>query len=302
MKRVSKVLDSVKGMFSIISRSKYKWWLIMLITLAIAFTCISTFVTKSETAEVFLMGILVSLFINLISSFVTIIFIEERDQNVMQKIEENRQTVVIDKIIKVIQEYNLFFANLLKATSKGPITDIEQRCENIYYETDDFVRHLNRMDFEKEGYMGSYPSSHCFTWDEIFSYETEKYSKAMQEIQDNYLFCLSSIVLIETLKRISEYPHRISDLNPFRTSGCSLNQLMPAVECKLYPNGIEIKLPYLIFRTLDTIAYTRMLMTEIDRINNRKNFLITPNTFTASNVAPIMGSGIDEKYDCLSTT
>lgn len=292
----------MKRLLDEIASSKYKWWLIILLAGAVIVAFISAHITGSNIAETLLVGVFVSFLINLVSSLITIVFIEERDRREMQKNASYKQNVVISKLNDAIKKYNCLFANIYKATS-SELVNIDSLCANLYYDIDGFVKRLNMLDFLKDSYVAPFEQSwkdgiKRYQWIDVFISETIKYIETMHSIQENYLFCLTDNGLIEPLSGIAvlfDVVRRSEIMSMVKTFPDCISQL--GVETNLiYPHGVEIKIVYIMYKTIDTMAHTKDLMSAIDRITARENFKISPSMFTAENIAPKLGSGIDEQY------
>jgi hypothetical protein len=294
----------MKNALYAIINSRYKWWLLGLLVATFAVR------TGDDVSEIIIIGCIVSLLINLVSSFVTIIFIEERDQRELMKLEAERQSVIIDKLIRAINAYCEFFANVYKATAKEDITDIDKRSADMFYETDVLVKHLNMLDFCKEGYLISPQAvqriqqgfeAKSMSWLDIFIMISRDYIESINIIQENYLFCIANPTIIQSIKKIAESKEKIKNLqgyNNFEFIRISQNILAPPIpdQILLYPEGISLKIPYVFFDTLNTIYHTKSVTIEIDAITQQKNFVINPTIFTRKGIDPQIGSGIDEKY------
>jgi len=297
--------------FTKLIKSKVTW----LVVLLIATLTISIFYAKStpekDFTQILIMGVLVSLLINLVSSFVTIVLIEERDKRKLEHIESTRQSVVIGKLIKAIRDYNEFFANAYKATSVGNIDDLDARSANIYYETDKLIEHLNKLDLKKDGYKIHYQSRQDifrhielgklellhYSWIDILIMKSKSYIENLSAIEENFIYCLNNQKLIESIKSISDYRYIFNSAwstNNFEMVKENCNFLHCDMRCKQYSG--EIKLGYLFLGTLGTIFSTIELMSEIDKITGKSNFSIEKTKFTAKNTAPKLGSGIDEVF------
>jgi hypothetical protein len=299
----------MKNVLHTVTNSRYKWWLIGLLIATFSIAIIFAVRTGDSVYEIVIIGCIVSLLINLVSSFVTIIFIEERDQRELMKLETERQSVIIDKLIRAINDYIAFFANVYKATAKEDITDIDKRSADIFYETDVLVNHLNMLDFCKEGYLISPQAVHrieqgfkanSMSWLDIFIMISKSYIESINTIQENYLFCITNPTLITSIKKIAESKEKIKSLeyNNFEFIRRAQNMLSPPIpdQILLYHEGIPLKIPYVFFDTLNTIYHTKSLTREIDAITQQKNFVIDPTIFTRKGIDPQKGSGIEEKY------
>ena len=297
-----------------IFKSKYKWALFGSLGIAIVISFVYACWANNDFVEILVISILVSLLINLMSSFVTLIFIEERDKLESARIENGRQAVVLEKIVRAIRDYNNFFANMYKATSVDAIADLEKRCANIYYEIDILVEHLNRLGFDQDGYIAYYqPQAEIqrqleqgifhvvsYSWIEIFIDKTIEYIESIYSIQNSFLFCLNNMNIVSAINNIALQRDGLMKLrgyNNFEFLKQSPNVVLPenSGKCHLYPNGVKLKSAIIMLHTLDTIFNTKSLMTEIDNITGSMNFKIDPLVFTATNISPKIASGIDKK-------
>jgi hypothetical protein len=251
--------------------------------------------------------------INITSALCIIVFVEERDKREMAKIEGSRQNVVLNKLINAIRNYNYFFAYLYKETTRGVAPDFDKRSKNIFYETDNLIEHLNRLEFLKDGYkLKHLPFEEVarlakegtlkpqfYSWVEIFLDTTKKYSEQMHLIKDNYLFFLNTTKLITAVEGVTKFlNYSLSFLQGW--DNFEMIKITPDVimddskwECIMYPKGVNLKFVYASLKTMDTIYYTKMMMYEIDEITKKDNFVIPSSFFTDTNTAPVLGFGFD---------
>jgi hypothetical protein len=280
------------AVFSTIIRSKYRAWLLWL-PLLLGVTCVVYWlIPHGSMVELLIVAVVTSLLINLISSFLVIILIEERDRREAKLLEQTQQGVVISKLVSAIKTYNRLIANVLKATSPDPMQDAAQRSQNLYYETDSVATRLDMLDLNSDSYVSFIispppePKYGRYTWAQVFITETEKYRDAMRQIQENYLFALDRHLIepVDAIARLAGYP-----AEPVRST------------CLYNPNQHQDdlrprKIVFSLFGTMTTIESTKQMMVELDRLTGRRNFEIDTTTFTAPHVSPRLGSGVDPEF------
>ena len=269
--------------------------IILLIILVLALAVLTLFypflIEQGRFREFVFVDIITALIVGLISAFAIIVLIEDKDRRLAIKLEKQKQSVVVNKMIIAINEFNQLVAQMYKATANDAVSDFQERLDNLFYETDALYEQINKLDLKKDGPMISSINMKPIKWFDLFHGKLGSYLKQIAAIEENYLFLMDGDIIkeIENITRIKAAFDDPSNLHSLKLINDGVNATTTEAPNAKAHNE---KVIFLLWGLYYIILSTAKLMNLIDTITERKNFSISADILLREDVSPRRGSGL----------
>ena len=263
---------------------------LVLIVLILIYPC---FINQGHFREFVFVDIATSLVVGLISAFVIIVLIEDRDERLAAKLKNQRQSVVINKMIVAIRDFNVLVAKMYKATSTDAVSDFQERHENLFYEVDTLYKQINMLDLTKDGSMLNSANMKPVLWIDLFCSRLGSYLNRISTIEENYLFLIDGN-FVKEIENISGKKIAFDDLSyldVLKITDGGYNSTVKK-ETETSNEVYDEKVIFRVWGFYDVISSTAKLMNLIDANTNKKNFVLPSEILLREDVSPKCGSGL----------